>query len=77
MPDTTPGDRRGNADNLRKAVAKRAIWGTPGDFTRCLAFLRSKGVPDGKAKRICADWHHEKLGIYPGHHGGKNPQGPG
>ncbi len=62
-------NKRGNEENLRKAVAKRAIWGTPGDFTRCKAFLLSKGVAEGKANRICADWHHENTGIYPGDKG--------
>ncbi len=71
------GNRRGNEENLRRAVAKRALWGTPGDFRRCKTFLLSKGVPEGKANRICADWHHENLGIYPGHHGGANKNGPG
>lgn len=58
--------KRGNVENLKAAVAKRANWGSPGDFTRCHAFLTSKGVADGQANRICADWHHENTGTWPG-----------
>jgi hypothetical protein len=60
------GGNRGNVENLRAAVAKRANWGTPGDFTRCHAFLVSKGVGDEKANRICASWHHDATGMWPG-----------
>jgi hypothetical protein len=64
MVDTTPGP--GNTSNLKKAVAKRALWGTPGDFKRCHAFLVSKGVEDGKADRICGRWHIENNGYATG-----------
>jgi hypothetical protein len=64
MADTKPGD--GNVSNLKNAVAKRARWGSPGDFTRCHAFLMSKGVPDGKADRICGRWHIENNGYATG-----------
>ena len=64
MADTKPGD--GNVSNLKAAVAKRARWGTPGDFTRCHRFLMSKGVGDDKADRICAAWHKDETGVSPG-----------
>jgi hypothetical protein len=64
MADTRPGD--GNVSNLKAAVAKRARWGTPHDFTRCHTFLVSKGVADEKANRICAAWHKEANGYSPG-----------
>jgi hypothetical protein len=60
------GDKRGNVANLKAAVAKRALWGSPGDFTRCHAFLVSKGVADGQANRICAAWHIEANGYATG-----------
>lgn len=59
-------DNPGNTQNLKTAVAKRARWGTPGDFTRCHRFLMSKGVPDDKADRICARWHIENNGYATG-----------
>lgn len=60
-------------------VGKGALkirWGTPGDFTRCRRHL-IKYVGPGRAERICAQWHHEMTGIWPGHHGGDNKYGPG
>lgn len=51
-------------------------WGTDNDFTRCQRHLR-KHVGSERANRICAQWHHDMNGIWPGHHGGENPQGPG
>ena len=40
-------------------------WGTPGDFTRCVHHV-GKYVLDEQAKRICAQWHHDVTGLWPG-----------
>lgn len=64
MADTNPGDS--NKSRLQAAVAKRARWGTPGDFSRCHAFLVGEGVGDEKANRICSSWHHAATGKWPG-----------
>ena len=74
--DTTPGD--GNLERYWKLGpgAIKIKWGAPGDWTRCVAQL-TKHVGPLRAKRICAQWHHEVTGLWPGHHGGVNPFGPG
>lgn len=54
----------------------RIRWGTDGDFTRCVRFL-TRHVGEGSAKRMCSQRHNDKTGIYPGHHGGDNKNGPG
>lgn len=45
--------------------AAKIRWGTPGDFTRCDAHL-AKHVGAARAKRICAQWHFEVNGYWPG-----------
>jgi hypothetical protein len=55
-----------NGRRLLEAIRKRAHFGTPGDFNRCVAFLATEGVTGDKAKRICASAHHEALGKWPG-----------
>ena len=61
-PRMAAGD---NTARLRAAVEKRARFGTPGGFTRCVAFLATKGVTGDKAKRICAQFHHDVTGKWP------------
>lgn len=46
-------------------------WGTSGDFTRCTMLVGEKiaeNSPDKLRfiKRICAQWHHDALGYWPG-----------
>lgn len=66
MADTNPGDRTNlEAYWKRGAGAAKIRWGTPGDFTRCHAHL-AKFVGDERANRICAQWHHDTTGIWPG-----------
>lgn len=70
---------KGDATNLRKywlygEGAAKIRWGTDGDFTRCVRHLR-KYVTDPEG--LCANYHRAANGIWPGHHGGKNRQGPG
>ena len=78
MVDLNPGGDRNNLERYWKIGpgAAKIRWGTPGDWTRCTRQL-VKHVGPERAKRICAQWHHEQLGIWPGHHGGSNPLGPG
>lgn len=45
--------------------ALRIRWGTPGDFTRCERQL-DEHVGGARAKRICAQWHHDMTGLWPG-----------
>ena len=63
MADTNPGGD--NTSRLRAAVEKRARFGSPGGFTRCVVFLGTKGVTGDKAKRICASFHHDVTGKWP------------
>lgn len=43
--------------------ASRILWGTPGDFTRCVAALRGK-IRDEKG--YCAELHKRATGMWPG-----------
>lgn len=66
MADTTPGDR--NALERYWKYGEGAIkirWGTDGDWTRCHRHL-IKHVGDTRARRICAQWHFEMSGFWPG-----------
>lgn len=45
--------------------AAKIRWGTPGDWTRCHAHL-TKHVGDERARRICAQWHKDVNGYWPG-----------
>ena len=45
--------------------ALRIRWGTPGDWTRCHRQL-IEHVGDNRARRICAQWHMEMTGMWPG-----------
>lgn len=45
--------------------AAKIRWGTPGDYMRCVHHI-GKYVSDESAHRICAQWHHDVLGKWPG-----------
>jgi hypothetical protein len=45
--------------------AAKIRWGTPGDWTRCQRNLREHVGPE-RAKRICAQWHRDMNGFWPG-----------
>lgn len=49
----------------------RIRWGTPGDFTRCHTIL-SRHMSPKQAARICATWHHEATGEWPGRYSRNN-----
>lgn len=65
MPDLKPGD--GTLERYWKfgKGALRILWGTTGDFTRCDLAL-AKHVGSLRSKRICAQWHHDMNGFWPG-----------
>lgn len=70
MADTKPGDKGNGGQDIagywkHGAGAAKIRWGTPGDFTRCHAHLADK-VGDERANRMCAQWHFEENGFYPG-----------
>lgn len=69
-----PGGRQGvivaERNNLkiywtRGEGALKIRWGTPGDFTRCVRELDEHVGPE-RARRICAQWHFEQNGFWPG-----------
>jgi hypothetical protein len=50
-------------------------WGVPGDFNRCRAEVGEEIGENSPAKlrflnQICAQWHHDALGVWPGQEGG-------
>jgi hypothetical protein len=48
--------------------AAKIGWGVPGDFKRCESYL-AKYFPEDTAG-LCANLHHEALGVWPGREGG-------
>jgi hypothetical protein len=76
--EATPKDAA-NTERLKEywvhgEGAAKIRWGEPNDFYRCVAHL-GKYVSDPKG--LCADLHHEALGVWPGRedggkHGGKH-----
>lgn len=68
MGDYRPGD--GNAERLRRywtvgvGGTVKIRWGTPGDWTRCVAHLTPH--LGGRAKGFCALLHKRTTGVYPG-----------
>lgn len=62
-PSPKPGARRLRRYWTRGAGAIKIVWGTPGDFNRCVAQL-GKYVKDPKG--LCAVYHHSALGAWPG-----------
>jgi hypothetical protein len=51
---------------LRGEVAARIAWGTPGDFTRCVAQATKHGVPARMRDGMCAQLHRDAVGFWPG-----------
>lgn len=61
----------------------KIAWGTNGDFTRCTRLVGEKIAKNSPEdlrfmKRICAQWHHDALGYWPGELGkpGNAPDTP-
>jgi len=72
--EVTPTDV-GDTDRLKwywahgEGAAKIA-WGQPGDFNRCRTNL-GKYVPPGRElDGLCANLHHDALGVWPGQEDG-------
>lgn len=65
MVDLTPGDNNLTRYWKRGKGALKIRWGTPGDWTRCYRQLR-KHVGSERAKRMCAQWHHDVTRVWPG-----------
>lgn len=63
--DTTPGHDELKRYWLVGPGAAKIGWGAPGDFTRCENHLEKHVGPE-KAKRFCAQWHHDMTGMWPG-----------
>ncbi len=68
MADPNPADR----NQLKRYWTQpgqpgyaKIRWRTDGDWTRCHRHLR-KYVGDSRARRICAQWHFEVNGFWPG-----------
>lgn len=53
-----------------KGAAKIA-WGLPGDFHRCQVQL-GKYVTGNELDGLCANLHHEALGVWPGQEDKRN-----
>lgn len=47
--------------------AAKLAWGTPGDYDRCIVEL-GKYVTPGVVHGLCANLHHDALGIWPATH---------
>ncbi len=67
MADLNPGD--GNAETLRDywehgEGSLKILWGTSGDFTRCVAQL-DQYMP-GRAEGYCQLMHERMTGVYTG-----------
>jgi hypothetical protein len=45
--------------------ATKIAWGTPGDFTRCVAQL-GQYLPTGQVEGYCANLHKRATGTWPG-----------
>lgn len=58
---------------FRGAGLARIRWGSTGAFTRCTRIL-GKHMSADKAARICATWHHEATGQWPGARGRRKPK---
>lgn len=71
--EVTPGDaaatERLKAYWAHGAGAAKIGWGAPHDFDRCVVEL-SKYVGPGVVKGLCANLHHEALGVWPGQEDG-------
>jgi hypothetical protein len=53
----------------------KVAWGTPGDFKRCVTEVGqeiAEGNPEKLKfiKSICAQWHHDAIGVWPGQEDG-------
>lgn len=72
--EVTPKDV-GNTDRLKwywshGEGAAKINWGAPGDFDRCRAHLGKYVPPGNTLNGLCANLHHDALGVWPGQEDG-------
>jgi len=67
--------KRGNIAGLAKHLAKK-YGGDPGFHTKCMGADELQGYSQDARAAICAKAHKLAVGIWPGEHGGANPNGP-
>jgi hypothetical protein len=67
--------KRGNMAGLAKHFSHK--YSEPGFFTKVMSDPLLDGYPDDFKKRIAARAHKLIVGIWPGEHRGKNPNGKG
>jgi hypothetical protein len=72
--DEALSDARLRAYWTRGKGAAKIRWGVKGDFNRCVRHLR-KYVADPKG--LCAEYHHDALGVWPGREHKKESAGTG
>lgn len=63
---------RGNMPGLAKHLAHQ-IGGDPNFFTKCMGHESVAGYPEDVRAAICAKAHKMVTGIWPGAHGGADP----
>jgi len=51
--------------------AAKIGWGSPGDFNRCRLHLGKYVQRPDELAGLCANLHHEALGVWPGREHGK------
>lgn len=68
--------KRGNMPGLAKHLAHQ-LGGDPNFFDKCMGHESVASYGEDVRKAVCAKAHKLALGIWPGEHGGKNPNGPG
>jgi hypothetical protein len=64
-PDDAKATRQLRTYWTKGKGAVKIKWGTPGDFDRCVRHL-SKFVQDPKG--LCAEYHHDAIGVWPATH---------
>jgi len=67
--------KAGNMPGLAKHLAKK-LGGDPHFFTKCMEDETIAGYDEDQKSGICAKAHKIVTGIWPGEHGGENPNGP-
>jgi len=63
--------KRGNMAGLAKHLSHK--YSEPGFFTKCMGDPLLEDYPDDVKKAICAKAHQIVTGIWPGAHGGADP----
>jgi hypothetical protein len=67
--------KRGYMPGLAKHLSKK-LGADPNFHTKCMGDESVAGYDEGVRASVCAKAHKMVTGIWPGEHGGKNPNGP-